>query len=1139
MNQKKSFADAAHKVLNERVSSADDVRSMYAVILGRVAETPSVISDRAGQPLLETMGGLLRSEEFTSTLDLLAEGKGLPPRDRLSDVDMSEAAAWLAELSGAEENDSPSWAQFLLEVLQCKTFADILPPHARLDEAVRHLAKIVSAQQGVSDQLQPFLSFDATAFSRSAAGRVFSVRPGEIDENMMLAPRGQLPSVLLFFTEGVGAIESDGRPETLGELIKISRAAAAKGRLGHWLFDEHTYAESVRRSSRMPRRPAVSASPYLQFLTLGDALGLSPHPLFSPTAYKTLNAGLDLEGLSPFAHYIRHGAALGLATSPLFDTDFYLTRQPYVRQEIAAGKYGSALEHFLRAGMREGCSFSPDFDRGFYLSAYPDIAAAIADGSLSSAEWHYVMSGARENRSPNRFFSPQYYAERYPFVYEEMSKLGLHSLLEHFLLVGRSRGWRVNQPPVSSTVDIDQSKALFEKRGRRAYMEALSGVFSIDAPPSSAKLSVVVPVSGQADFTAGFVKSACWAVDHLKYKRGVDTEIIIVDNGSKDHTSRLFAAQPGLRVVSFDRPIGFPAAVNAGVAVSSGDVVLVANNDIEFQADAFLRLYDAVVENPQFGVVGAKVILPNESLQEVGSVLDKNAGSYGFGRAQDAVAARGARFVEVDYASGCFIAFQRTDFDALGGLDEAYSPGYYEEVDFSLRMLRDLGKPTVVDTGLAITHYEHASFAKGRPQTVNEPLIIRNRLRLRTAHADFFNARPTRSPADFADIARKAISGRAKVLVVEDLVPSSLLGSGFGRVEEILDILAAMDIPYDIVALNGTTRIDEYKDPRARLFRAWMHGQALDDVLAKHGADYSHLWLCRTHNLNRATGAILAAKKQFGLKVICDTEALSSLRVIEQMRVQGQTVTDTDLKVMTAAELTDPLDVDLWIAVNRRERVLMEALGVGPVCEIGHAVTLSKAVNFDAPFEARDRVLFIGAVHELTSPNYDGLEWFLSDIYPKLKTQSDIRLTIAGHWGAGLAEAFKARFSDLEIDFRGSVTDVELASLYAETRVAIAPTRFAAGIPCKVIESVLAGVPIVMTDLLAEQLDVLDNPEVAFASRFDEGAQFAGWIDSLYADAEVWARQRALQADTIGAKSSLSSLTHQVEAALASAGIRP
>ncbi len=1113
--------------LISREATPADVKHIYIAFLGRVPESHARIMQLAGGTVSEVIADIAASAEFAAIVSHVAADGGPPPRDRIAEKEVQGVARWLADLIPTHDiKDDAGWSEFLLTILTATDFDGLLAAHSEQDEAVEKLSSRQSLVAAMEADLAQVVAFDPEWFGQSLHGSRFA---GGTDPDLALPRKSGLPPVLALFTEGLNSLNETSRPETMGALIRATQKAALEGSLGHWLFSAQFYLQAAAKSAVLNDRDQdATLAPYLEFLTIGDAADVSPHPLFSPFAYRRLNPGVEIGSRGCFHHYITQGAAQGLRTSSLFDPDFYLSRQPHVRQEIAAGRYGCALEHFVRGGMAAGLSFSPDFDRHYYLANNPDLAQALAEGSIPSAEWHYVHSGAREGRSPNRFFNATYYAQRYPHIGNEMERTGIDSTLEHFLLLGRGRGWRVNNPPLARDVDIDQAKALFEKRGRRAYADALSGVFSFPEAPAAPALSVIVPISGQADFTAGFLKCARWAADHLEHKRGVTTEIVIVDNGSKDHTQRLLDALPGVRVVAFDRPIGFPAAVNAGTLASKGQVVLVANNDIEFDADAFLRLYDAIISNPHFGVVGAKVVLPNETLQEVGSVLDKDGGSHGFGRGMDAVDCNGARMIEVDYASGCFVAFTRADFDALSGFDEAYSPGYYEEVDFSLRIKRDLGKPTVVDTGLAVVHYEHASFAKGRPQTVNEPLILRNRARLRQAHAPVFSALRSQEPHAPTRQAQRALAGRARILVVEDMVPTGLLGSGFGREEEILDIFSRSGISYDIVALNPSPRVDDYKDPTARLFRGWMPGESLDEILQKYPARYSHIWLCRTHNLGRATASILAAKRQYGLQVVCDTEALSSLRLVEQMRVQGRSPSDDDVRALATVELADPLQVDLWVAVNQREREVIEDLGLGPVCEIGHAVTLKAGVNSDTSFKQRNRILFIGAVHELSSPNYDGLEWYLTRVYPRLDPSTRPPLTVAGFWAEGLREVFQSRFKDVPIDFVGSVSDQELATLYSESRLSIAPTRFAAGIPCKVIESVLAGVPIVMTDLLATQLEVGGDSDLAAADRFDNGAAFARWVETLYTDPAAWTAQKHRQDDRIGRRWSPQRLENQV-----------
>src|SRR5262249_10860428 len=79
----------------------------------------------------------------------------------------------------------------------------------------------------------------------------------------------------------------------------------------------------------------------------------------------------------------------------------------------------------------------------------------------------------------------------------------------------------------------------------------------------------------------------------------------------------------------------------------------------------------------------------------------------------------------------------------------------------------------------------------------------------------------------------------------------------------------------------------------------------------------------------------------------------------------------------------------------------------------------------------------------------------------------------------------------------------DLASFYDRCRVFVAPHRFAAGIPLKVVEAMANGVPCVISPLLAEQLGVTDDVEALVAADPEE---FAQQIKRLYGDAALWQR---------------------------------
>jgi glycosyltransferase involved in cell wall biosynthesis len=85
----------------------------------------------------------------------------------------------------------------------------------------------------------------------------------------------------------------------------------------------------------------------------------------------------------------------------------------------------------------------------------------------------------------------------------------------------------------------------------------------------------------------------------------------------------------------------------------------------------------------------------------------------------------------------------------------------------------------------------------------------------------------------------------------------------------------------------------------------------------------------------------------------------------------------------------------------------------------------------------------------------------------------------------------------------GAVPD--LSQVYSQARVFVAPTRFAAGIPLKVIEAAARGLPSVVTPLLAEQLGWRHEGEVLVAATPEA---FADQCMRLHEDEALWERLR-------------------------------
>ena len=147
------------------------------------------------------------------------------------------------------------------------------------------------------------------------------------------------------------------------------------------------------------------------------------------------------------------------------------------------------------------------------------------------------------------------------------------------------------------------------------------------------------------------------------------------------------------------------------------------------------------------------------------------------------------------------------------------------------------------------------------------------------------------------------------------------------------------------------------------------------------------------------------------------------------------------------------------------------------------------------------RVLFVGNLEY--PPNADALAWISRELAPRLVANWPGR-TIIDVAGRGIEKS-----SSLHpcMNLHGFVAD--LAPLYDQSDLAIAPLRFGSGTPIKVIEALVAGVPVVATSFVAGRLRQIDGPNFFVADKAEIFAQacikskYTRWMNS----AEIMIRQ--------------------------------
>ncbi|MDY7539941.1 glycosyltransferase [Undibacterium sp. 5I1] len=207
---------------------------------------------------------------------------------------------------------------------------------------------------------------------------------------------------------------------------------------------------------------------------------------------------------------------------------------------------------------------------------------------------------------------------------------------------------------------------------------------------------------------------------------GVRYEIIIVDNASSDGSPeylRQFAENRGdVKLILNDDNTGFSKANNQGLAAAKGDYLVVLNNDTVVTMGWAAGLLRHCKKDSTIGLIGpvtnnigneAKINIDYASLDE----MPAKAKEY-------TLAHLGESFDIHTLAFFC-VMITREAYEKIGGLDEAFGLGFFEDDDYC-RRIEQAGHRIVCVDDVFIHHNLSASFNK-LGQERKQELFVRNK----------------------------------------------------------------------------------------------------------------------------------------------------------------------------------------------------------------------------------------------------------------------------------------------------------------------------------------------------------------------------------------------------------------------------
>ncbi|MEF0939159.1 glycosyltransferase family 2 protein [Rhizobium sp. BR 362] len=227
------------------------------------------------------------------------------------------------------------------------------------------------------------------------------------------------------------------------------------------------------------------------------------------------------------------------------------------------------------------------------------------------------------------------------------------------------------------------------------------------------KISIIIPSKDSFDLISRVLKDIFERTDYPNF------EVLVVDNGSSDkavldlyehyrETRQEFSAS------ITPEPFNFSRSVNRGLRAAKGEHYLILNNDVEIIEPDWLKEMAACLAYEGTGIVGAKLLYPNDKIQHAGVIVGFGglAGHWYMNKPKDFGGPMNRLHVRnsVTCVTGAVMLISGDCAGAIGTFDEENFAVAYNDVDYCLRVHKAGFR--IIWTPFACL-YHHESLSRG------------------------------------------------------------------------------------------------------------------------------------------------------------------------------------------------------------------------------------------------------------------------------------------------------------------------------------------------------------------------------------------------------------------------------------------
>nr|WP_082446732.1 glycosyltransferase [Cytobacillus solani] len=212
--------------------------------------------------------------------------------------------------------------------------------------------------------------------------------------------------------------------------------------------------------------------------------------------------------------------------------------------------------------------------------------------------------------------------------------------------------------------------------------------------------SIIILTYNNLEYTKQCLESIRKYTDRDTY------ELIIIDNNSVDDTKEWLLKQDDIRVIINKENLGFPRGCNQGIELAKGDNILLLNNDVIVTENWLSNLVNSLYSDKRIGAVGP---VTNSAAYYTAIPVEYSNLNEMHNFAQRFNKSDSEKWEERLKLIGYCMLIKREMVDKIGLLDERFTPGNFEDDDYSVR-IRQAGYKLLLCKDTFIHHYGSVSW---------------------------------------------------------------------------------------------------------------------------------------------------------------------------------------------------------------------------------------------------------------------------------------------------------------------------------------------------------------------------------------------------------------------------------------------